>query len=170
MRLVPIDSTKNYVQILNQTVATLSVAVIPLATAVSPSNIDETDVSKVGNVEEGCMIKRLDIDCRLFGASGVSIGESAGFLIRKNEGLAALGQPSLAQCNALGAQSWKARIFHAQMATPGNVSGLPMVTPPIKVPKRFHVMHANDKWELVVWNNSAFSVGICGFITYKWYR
>lgn len=169
LRMVPIDSTKNYLQF-STGVAATTVVNIPLAVAVPPGSIDETDAAKVGNVEEGCEIKSIDCNFRLYGGATQGVGDQYVVIIRKNEGLAALGNPTVGQMSSLGSQTWKSRIFFADQATPGTLGGFPMATPPIIIPKRFRVMHANDKWELIISNGSAIAGGVCGMARYKWYK
>lgn len=173
LRKMVIDSTKNVYQF-DFAIATNSVHVEPIAIAVPPASIDETDVAKVANVEEGAEIKAIDLNFRLFSASTVTGSlDQATLCLRKNEGLASLGLPTVAQMQSLGAQVWKSRIFHIDQAIPGQTGGMPMSFPPIIIPKRFRVMHANDKWELVIANvpsAAALSMQCCGRAIYKWYK
>lgn len=169
MRLVPIDSTKNVVQF-NVQIATVAVGVILVAKGVNPSAIDETDVTKTANVEDGSMVRGFSISLRIYNESGVADSNSTVAILRKNEG-GALGNPTLAMLNTLGTQDWKNRIFHIEQAITGSqVSGWPMGFPSIKIPKRFHVMRHNDAWELWIGNNTGNNLRICGTITYKWYK
>lgn len=169
MRLIPIDATKNIVQF-NTQIATLSVAVVPIAIAVGPTNIDETDAAKVQNVEQNSSIRGFDIRLRLYNESGVTDSNSSVILIRKNE-RNSLAAPALAGMNALGADTWKNKIFHAEQAITGSqVSGLPMGFPNLKIPKRFHKMSMDDRWEIIVANNTGNNLRLCGMAIYKWYR
>lgn len=169
MRLIPIDSTKNIYQF-NTQIATNTLVVLAIAQGVNPSQIDETNPALSFYVEDGAMVKGFSIGMRIFNESGVADSASTGILLRKNEG-SALGAPTIGQLNGLYAVPWKNKIFHCDQAITGSqVSGWPMGFPSIKIPRRFHTMKFNDKWELIIWNNTGNNLRACGMINYKWYK
>lgn len=176
MRLVPIDSTKNYVQF-NTQIATATVGVVTLAGAASSKDIDETDIAKTYYVEEGSSIRGINLGLRVFNESGVADSNSTVIALRKTENsintnpAVPPGAPSLAQMNTLGTAPFKARLFHVEQAITGSqVSGWPMGFPGFKIPKRFHVMHLGDWWQLYIANNTGNNLRICGVAMYKYYK
>lgn len=169
LRLVPIDATKNIWQV-NDGVASGGVNVEIFAKAVPPSSIDETDATKIANVEQGCMIRGFLIDVRVYNKNTDNVQAKVVACIRKNEGGRLTVPPTLAEMNALGAVSWKNKIFWCGQLAPDGSGGFPMFVPALRVPKRFHVMKALDQWEICIANNSAGTVNLCGFAVYKWYR
>lgn len=161
----PIDSTKNMV-VLDATVATLTVTVLVLANAVKATLLDDTVATRVG---EQCSIKNLYINMRLYNRNGNLPGqEKVIIFLRRNAG-ALLGAPTLAQCNAIGLQSWRNSVFQCQIAKPPGPDGLPMGLVSIRIPRRYHKMVIDDQWELVIANNSSGSIDVCGLCLYKWY-
>lgn len=179
MRLVPIDSTKNIVQFV-QNVPSNTVGVIVLAQGTQPANIDETNAANAIYVEDGAMLKSITIMYRLLsnfqgapGAPGNFVPDSAVIVVRKNERAANLGAPTVGQMNQLFAQSWKNRIFHCEQAMPGQINGIPMVGIRVIIPRRFRTMAQGDKWELVISNvpnGYTGSMTCCGIAIYKWYK
>lgn len=169
LRLVPIDATKNIVQIGPTGVATLTVAVVQLAVAVRPGSLDETDITKTMDVEGDCMIRGFELGIRMYLANAANVGDKVVAYLRKNEG-GYLPIPTIALSNSLGAQQWKNRVFHIVSMSPDAAGGLPLGLSGIKIPKRFHKMQQGDVWELVIANNSGVSLNICGYCIYKWYR
>lgn len=167
LRLVPIDSTKNIVP-LDITTATLSVTVQQIAVGAPPSGIDETTSDK--KCEQGSMIRGMYIEFRLYNRTGGLPGqEKCVIILRKNED-GTLPAPTLAQCNALGLQTWKDRVFQCHFAKPPGPDGIPMLAGSFRIPKRFHKMGQGDVWELIIANNGSGSVDGCGVAIYKWYR
>lgn len=143
---------------------------LQLALAVKPGTIDETNLASTNLVEAGAEIKGFGISLRLYDESGVPDAGSSLMLLRKNEG-GNLPAPVLGQLNVLGAQTWKNKVFHVEQAITGSqVSGWPMGFPSIKIPRRFHRMQQGDVWELMIANNTANQLRICGTCIYKWYR
>lgn len=166
---IPIDATKNIVQF-NIQVPTVTVGGIALAVSVPPASIDESVIADSANCEQGCMIRGMSIQGRIYSESGVADSNSTVWLIRKNEGNI-LPVPTLGQINSIGTVAWKNKIFHTEQAIVGSqVSGWPMGFVSIKIPKRFHVMKQNDRWELYIANNTANNLRFCGIALYKWYR
>lgn len=149
---------------------TNTVAVIPFAVGVKPSLIDETDVTKVANVEDGASIRGFSCVSRIFNETGVADSGQIVFILRKNEN-GQLPVPTLAQMASLGTNPWKNRIFHAEQAILGSqVSGFPMAVPGFKVPKKFHRMANADQWELIICNFNGQQIRCCGIFMYKWYK
>lgn len=167
LNLVAVDATKNMVS-LDTTIATLTVVVVQLAIGVNPGVIDSA--STLNYVEEAAMIKGFNISYRVLNRSGNLPGqEKVVIFLRKNEGNV-LPAPTLAQCNAIGGQAWKNRVFSFQQAKPGAPGDVGMFQAGIRIPKRFHRTSKGDVWELIIANNGSGSVDGCGTAIYKWYR
>lgn len=162
----PIKSTKNIV-VLDATIATLSVTVLPLANAVKTTLLDDTVTTRV---EEQCSIKNLFLSMRLYNRTGNLPGqEKVVLFLRRNPG-AKYAAPTLAECNTLGLQPWRNTVFQVQIAKPPGPDGLPMGLAPIRIPRRFHKMIIDDQWELIIGNNSSGSIDLCGICLYKWFN
>lgn len=169
LRRLVIDSVKN-MQSLDATVATLTASQIYLAQSRNPADLDDSDTTKTYYVENGCEIKFLNIQFYLYNRSGNLPGqEKVAILVRKNPS-GALPNPTLAQLNAIGAQDWRNYVFYYTLAKPPAPGGIPMIIPPIKIPKRYQRMQKDDRWEIWIGNNASGSVDACGICIYKWYR
>lgn len=166
---IPIDSVKNIVQI-DVTLATLTVAVVPLAFGAKPADIDPTVLGNVANVEAGAMVKGFDLSFRVYNRNANLPGQEKVVIFLRRNPANVLPAPTVAACNSLGVQTWKRNVFHVQQAKPPGPDGIPMGFVGIKIPRKFHKMELNDSWELIISNNSGGSIDICGACIYKWYR
>lgn len=167
LRLIPVDSTKNIVQI-EDAIASGVVGIYPIAVAVPPASIDESNAALVMNVEENASVKMFNLNFRLTNNNADAGKIKCQLAVMKLE--LGIAGPNLAQMNAIGAYNRKNRVFFFAQNQPPSEQGIPMTIPSLIVPRRFHRMAFGDQWVVIVANNSAGSVNFCGTAIYKWYR
>lgn len=164
--LRPVDSTKNIVQF-EGSIATATVLVTNLTLGVNPTGIDEADAAKTYYVEDGASLKAITMGLRITDSVGGT--NKCVICLRRNPN-GQYGAPTVAQMNSLGSQPWKNDIFQCLQAKPSSQSGPGMMFFGITIPKRFHKVHRNDIWELIISNSGANTMDVCGIAIYKWYR
>ncbi len=161
--LRPIDSNKNVVNDL----AIIAAAgqrdnVIALA-------VDSAALAAVTNVERGCTINQIYIECWLYGNAVAGVNSRISWYLMKNPG----GNLVEPDPSIVGPSDNKKFIFAQGTGLVGNSgNGQPgyLIRGWFSVPKRYRRMGANDAFVLSIKNDTANDVNQCFLIIYKWYK
>lgn len=170
LRMLPVDSRKNYLQDFGTMAGNANGHIVNLA-----QGVDAATLAVTNSVEDGAEIHRLTIQCNLYWTSAPAAPRHVLILLRKNEDnlLPAL---TPAGGSSIGGQSWKDRIFYLEQAQPGifSAGGNQMPYQIIfRIPKGFKKMSFGDRWELVIQPLDALAgetLDFCVLASYKWFK
>ncbi len=157
-----IHSTKHYVQMGRFTVATGAAVVQDIIIAV-----ESTVANLVDEVEEGAVVKAVYFE--LWQLDAGAAGNSVTIVVKSPIGNVG---PTFTNMNALGVFNNKKNILYTTQGlipNDGITGPIIVLRGWIKIPKSKQRFGLGDRLHLVVANNSAQDLFVCGFATYKEY-